>query len=574
MAKTYTATCSCGEKTPTPLEQWNAGFPCPKCGATVKRQSKGGTKLGKGRAGSKIARKRAGGGKSIVGRKSSLKAGAKRPGKVPVGTKAPPPLPPAVEPQAAPETEPTAPTAEEPTKPSTAKIVKKAKALTDTMAAVPVPVAKPAVAAAVANPVAPAVPPRGPVATVSPINDAPVSQPEDPTPDLPNAPGYPYAIVQGRPVDDDVISPEELRRRQADLDQFDPNTDTGSMTVRIPSVRPRKVLRPATDSMPSPTPVPTTTTTNVAPATATTAAVPMAAPAMSPKDRAEMDELRTQKEALEEALGEAQDATKNARLDAEQAKEKLSTAESASSEMQAEIEKQKVDIKAAEAAQGMFKEQIDRLQSEIIGLTETRTKLQMKVHEGTMKTDAELKSLRLDLEKGASKSRVLHAKLQETVKEKVGMQQTIRQLNEKAETNAKDRTKLVTEIKRLREQVAQAKQVPELKKAAMTANAKLAKVVEQYKSVAAKAKNQESVSKDYLRQKMELEAKVSHLESSAADPKELAELKQRADDAETKVELLTEKLAEAHQKSASAMDDEDIERLRIENRILREKLLQ
>ncbi|MFT5126787.1 MAG: putative RNA-binding Zn-ribbon protein involved in translation (DUF1610 family) [Rhodothermales bacterium] len=562
MAKTYTATCSCGEKTPTPLAEWNAGFPCPKCGETVKRQSKAGTKLG--RAPSKLARKRPVGGSSIVARKSSLKPRAKkRPASAPATSAGPPPLP-------------KAPDAD---KPSTAKIVKKTVS-TETMAAVPIPgskpavapvVAKPAVAPAVAKPAVPAVPARGPVATVSPIDADAAPAPEVSTPDLPNAPGLPYPVVQGRPVDDDVIPSDELRQRQADLDPFDSNTDTGSMTVRIPSLRPRKVLRPATDSMPSPTPVSSSTT--VLPATATTA-VPVAAPAMPAVDRAETEELKTKVLGLEEALEEAQESGKNARLQAEQAKEKLATAEAAALVAEDALQEQKVDLKAAEASQNMLKEQIERLQGEVITLSETRTKLQMKVHEGTMKTDAELKSLRHELEKASSKSKVLHAKLQETVKEKVGMQQSLKQLSEKSESGAKDRTKLITEIKRLREQVAHAKQVPELKREAMTANAKLAKVVEQYKAVAAKARNQEEVSKDYLRQKMELEAKMSHLESSSVNPKELAELKRRADDAEMKVDLLTEKLAEAHRTAASAMDDEDVERLRIENRILREKLLQ
>ena len=569
MAKTYTATCACGEKTQTPLDQWNAGFPCPKCGETVKRQSKAGTKLGK-RGATKLGRKRPAG-KSLVGRKSSLKG--KRTGMAPAAkakASGQPQAPPKVEPEEAPESEAAAVAPAD--KPSTAKIVKKAQARTDTMAAVPVPGGKAPVA--VAKPVAkahpaPAVPSREPAQTVSPVSGDPEPQPDD-KPDLPNAPGLPYPVVQGRPVDDVAIPPEELRKRQADLDKFDPNTDTGSMTMRIPSVRPRKVLRPATDSMPSPTPA--TSSGPVKPSTASVA-VPVAAPAMSPQDKAELDGLRTKVQALEEALEEAQGKTKDALRDAESAKEKLKAAESASSGTQAEIEKGKIDLHAAEAAQGMLKEQIDRLQDEVIELTETRTKLQMKVHEGTMKTDAELKTLRLELEKGESKSKVLHAKLQETVKEKVSLQQKLKQIAEKAETGAKDRTKLITEIKRLREQVAQAKQVPELKKEVMTANAKLAKVVEQYKAVAAKAKNQEDVSKDYLRQKMELEAKVAQLEATAADPKELAELKQRAADADTKVELLTGKLAEA-KASTGVVDDEEVERLRIENRILRERLLQ
>jgi predicted RNA-binding Zn-ribbon protein involved in translation (DUF1610 family) len=572
MAKTYTASCSCGEKTQTSLEQWNAGFPCPKCGETVKRQSKAGSKLAK-RGGTKLTRaKRPMGGKSIVGRKTSLKAGAKRSGLTTGKTE--PPATPAVE---SPPAEPAEDTpAAAPDKPSTAKIVKKAKANTDTMAAVPIGDVKPAVAKPViAQPVAQAqvlvaaaVPARGPAQTVSPVSGEPSPQP-DSKPELPNAPGLPYPLVKGRVVDDEAISPEELRKRQADLDQFDPNTDTGSMTVRIPSVRPRKVLRPATDSMPNPTP--STSTTSVPPATAS---VPIATPAVSAQDKAELEELRTKVQALEEALEDAQKKSKDYLRDSEVAKDKLSVAESAASGAKAEIAKLEVGMRAAEAAQGLLKEQIDRLQAEIIELTETRTKLQMKVHEGTMKTDAELKTLRLELEKGESRSKVLHAKLQETVKEKVALQQQIRQVTERAEAGAQDRTKLVAEIKRLREQVAQVKQIPQLKKDLVTANAKLAKVVEQYKSVAARAKSQEEVSKDYLRQKMELDAKITQIEANAVDPKELAALQQRADDAETKVELLTEKLAAAHRNAGGGADEEEVERLRIENRILREKLLQ
>ena len=392
----------------------------------------------------------------------------------------------------------------------------------------------------------PRTPSSTPVVTKPKIRTGPRTTGEEPENKkvLPNSPGLPYALVQGELVDAPGSQSAVSPKQRSSLER---PTDTGSLTMRIPTLRNKAPAQ--------------------AQAVAPTGAMAMAAGAspQPPQDLA--DSLRAHP--LPDALQPGQRPVDSREV------EKLAAGERSLLDAQRQIA-------TLQSGRDAMKEQDERLQREVLALTKENAEMQTAQTEAQTHGEAGIRSLQLDLDKAASRNGVLQGKLQELIVEKVKLTKGSEALKGKL-AEAEQRAEA------LKETSAQAKQIPAMRKELATANGKLKAVVDQYRTLSVKAKGHEAAAKEYLDQKMALEAKLASAQkvppaAFLAARKEAAEFKARAG-------ILTKKLqglAGLDQKTFADLKEKNTElekaveakksdaarltRLEIENRILKDKV--
>jgi chromosome segregation ATPase len=322
-------------------------------------------------------------------------------------------------------------------------------------------------------------------------------------------------------------------------------------------------------------------------------------PGQRPVDSREVEKLAAGERSLLDAqrqiatLQSGRDAMKeqNERLQREvlDAQRQIATLQSGRDAMKEENERLQREVLDAQrqiatlqSGRDAMKEQDERLQREVLALTKENAEMQTAQTEAQTHGEAGIRSLQLDLDKAASRNGVLQGKLQELIVEKVKLTKGSEALKGKL-AEAEQRAEA------LKETSAQAKQIPAMRKELATANGKLKAVVDQYRTLSVKAKGHEAAAKEYLDQKMALEAKLASAQkvppaAFLAARKEAAEFKARAG-------ILTKKLqglAGLDQKTFADLKEKNTElekaveakksdaarltRLEIENRILKDKV--
>ncbi len=420
----------------------------------------------------------------------------------------------------------------------------------------------------------PRTPSSTPVVTKPKIRTGPRTTGEEPENKkvLPNSPGLPYALVQGELVDAPGSQSAVSPKQRSSLER---PTDTGSLTMRIPTLRNKAPAQ--------------------AQAVAPTGAMAMAAGAspQPPRDLADSlrahplpDALQPGQRPVDSREVEKLAAGERSLLDAQRQIATLQSGRDAMKEQNERLQREVLDaqrqIATLQSGRDAMKEQDERLQREVLALTKENAEMQTAQTEAQTHGEAGIRSLQLDLDKAASRNGVLQGKLQELIVEKVKLTKGSEALKGKL-AEAEQRAEA------LKETSAQAKQIPAMRKELATANGKLKAVVDQYRTLSVKAKGHEAAAKEYLDQKMALEAKLASAQkvppaAFLAARKEAAEFKARAG-------ILTKKLqglAGLDQKTFADLKEKNTElekaveakksdaarltRLEIENRILKDKV--
>ena len=420
----------------------------------------------------------------------------------------------------------------------------------------------------------PRTPSSTPVVTKPKIRTGPRTTGEEPENKkvLPNSPGLPYALVQGELVDAPGSQSAVSPKQRSSLER---PTDTGSLTMRIPTLRNKAPAQ--------------------AQAVAPTGAMAMAAGAspQPPRDLADSlrahplpDALQPGQRPVDSREVEKLAAGERSLLDAQRQIATLQSGRDAMKEQNERLQREVLDaqrqIATLQSGRDAMKEQDERLQREVLALTKENAEMQTAQTEAQTHREAGIRSLQLDLDKAASRNGVLQGKLQELIVEKVKLTKGSEALKGKL-AEAEQRAEA------LKETSAQAKQIPAMRKELATANGKLKAVVDQYRTLSVKAKGHEAAAKEYLDQKMALEAKLASAQkvppaAFLAARKEAAEFKARAG-------ILTKKLqglAGLDQKTFADLKEKNTElekaveakksdaarltRLEIENRILKDKV--
>ena len=420
----------------------------------------------------------------------------------------------------------------------------------------------------------PRTPSSTPVVTKPKIRTGPRTTGEEPENKkvLPNSPGLPYALVQGELVDAPGSQSAVSPKQRSSLER---PTDTGSLTMRIPTLRNKAPAQ--------------------AQAVAPTGAMAMAAGAspQPPRDLADSlrahplpDALQPGQRPVDSREVEKLAAGERSLLDAQRQIATLQSGRDAMKEENERLQREVLDaqrqIATLQSGRDAMKEQDERLQREVLALTKENAEMQTAQTEAQTHGEAGIRSLQLDLDKAASRNGVLQGKLQELIVEKVKLTKGSEALKGKL-AEAEQRAEA------LKETSAQAKQIPAMRKELATANGKLKAVVDQYRTLSVKAKGHEAAAKEYLDQKMALEAKLASAQkvppaAFLAARKEAAEFKARAG-------ILTKKLqglAGLDQKTFADLKEKNTElekaveakksdaarltRLEIENRILKDKV--
>ena len=476
----------------------------------------------------------------------------------------------------------------------------------------------------------PRTPSSTPVVTKPKIRTGPRTTGEEPENKkvLPNSPGLPYALVQGELVDAPGSQSAVSPKQRSSLER---PTDTGSLTMRIPTLRnkapaqaqavaPTGAMAMAAGASPQPPrdladslrahPLPDALQPGQRPVDSREVeklaagerslldAQRQIATLQSGRDAMKEQNERLQREVLDAqrqiaTLQSGRDAMKeeNERLQREvlDAQRQIATLQSGRDAMKEENERLQREVLDAQrqiatlqSGRDAMKEQDERLQREVLALTKENAEMQTAQTEAQTHGEAGIRSLQLDLDKAASRNGVLQGKLQELIVEKVKLTKGSEALKGKL-AEAEQRAEA------LKETSAQAKQIPAMRKELATANGKLKAVVDQYRTLSVKAKGHEAAAKEYLDQKMALEAKLASAQkvppaAFLAARKEAAEFKARAG-------ILTKKLqglAGLDQKTFADLKEKNTElekaveakksdaarltRLEIENRILKDKV--
>ncbi len=448
----------------------------------------------------------------------------------------------------------------------------------------------------------PRTPSSTPVVTKPKIRTGPRTTGEEPENKkvLPNSPGLPYALVQGELVDAPGSQSAVSPKQRSSLER---PTDTGSLTMRIPTLRnkapaqaqavaPTGAMAMAAGASPQPP-------RDLADSLRAHPLPDALQPGQRPVDSREVEKLAAGERSLLDAqrqiatLQSGRDAMKeqNERLQREvlDAQRQIATLQSGRDAMKEENERLQREVLDAQrqiatlqSGRDAMKEQDERLQREVLALTKENAEMQTAQTEAQTHGEAGIRSLQLDLDKAASRNGVLQGKLQELIVEKVKLTKGSEALKGKL-AEAEQRAEA------LKETSAQAKQIPAMRKELATANGKLKAVVDQYRTLSVKAKGHEAAAKEYLDQKMALEAKLASAQkvppaAFLAARKEAAEFKARAG-------ILTKKLqglAGLDQKTFADLKEKNTElekaveakksdaarltRLEIENRILKDKV--
>ncbi|HAR65361.1 MAG TPA: hypothetical protein DCR55_04015 [Lentisphaeria bacterium] len=448
----------------------------------------------------------------------------------------------------------------------------------------------------------PRTPSSTPVVTKPKIRTGPRTTGEEPENKkvLPNSPGLPYALVQGELVDAPGSQSAVSPKQRSSLER---PTDTGSLTMRIPTLRnkapaqaqavaPTGAMAMAAGASPQPP-------RDLADSLRAHPLPDALQPGQRPVDSREVEKLAAGERSLLDAqrqiatLQSGRDAMKeqNERLQREvlDAQRQIATLQSgrdAMKEQNERLQREVLDaqrqIATLQSGRDAMKEQDERLQREVLALTKENAEMQTAQTEAQTHGAAGIRSLQLDLDKAASRNGVLQGKLQELIVEKVKLTKGSEALKGKL-AEAEQRAEA------LKETSAQAKQIPAMRKELATANGKLKAVVDQYRTLSVKAKGHEAAAKEYLDQKMALEAKLASAQkvppaAFLAARKEAAEFKARAG-------ILTKKLqglAGLDQKTFADLKEKNTElekaveakksdaarltRLEIENRILKDKV--
>ena len=448
----------------------------------------------------------------------------------------------------------------------------------------------------------PRTPSSTPVVTKPKIRTGPRTTGEEPENKkvLPNSPGLPYALVQGELVDAPGSQSAVSPKQRSSLER---PTDTGSLTMRIPTLRnkapaqaqavaPTGAMAMAAGASPQPP-------RDLADSLRAHPLPDALQPGQRPVDSREVEKLAAGERSLLDAqrqiatLQSGRDAMKeqNERLQREvlDAQRQIATLQSgrdAMKEQNERLQREVLDaqrqIATLQSGRDAMKEQDERLQREVLALTKENAEMQTAQTEAQTHGEAGIRSLQLDLDKAASRNGVLQGKLQELIVEKVKLTKGSEALKGKL-AEAEQRAEA------LKETSAQAKQIPAMRKELATANGKLKAVVDQYRTLSVKAKGHEAAAKEYLDQKMALEAKLASAQkvppaAFLAARKEAAEFKARAG-------ILTKKLqglAGLDQKTFADLKEKNTElekaveakksdaarltRLEIENRILKDKV--
>jgi len=448
----------------------------------------------------------------------------------------------------------------------------------------------------------PRTPSSTPVVTKPKIRTGPRTTGEEPENKkvLPNSPGLPYALVQGELVDAPGSQSAVSPKQRSSLER---PTDTGSLTMRIPTLRnkapaqaqavaPTGAMAMAAGASPQPP-------RDLADSLRAHPLPDALQPGQRPVDSREVEKLAAGERSLLDAqrqiatLQSGRDAMKeqNERLQREvlDAQRQIATLQSgrdAMKEQDERLQREVLDaqrqIATLQSGRDAMKEQDERLQREVLALTKENAEMQTAQTEAQTHGEAGIRSLQLDLDKAASRNGVLQGKLQELIVEKVKLTKGSEALKGKL-AEAEQRAEA------LKETSAQAKQIPAMRKELATANGKLKAVVDQYRTLSVKAKGHEAAAKEYLDQKMALEAKLASAQkvppaAFLAARKEAAEFKARAG-------ILTKKLqglAGLDQKTFADLKEKNTElekaveakksdaarltRLEIENRILKDKV--
>lgn len=377
-----------------------------------------------------------------------------------------------------------------------------------------------------------------------------------PEPVLENAPGLPYPLVRGELIEDNGPSTQELRAKRKELDKLD---QTGSLTMRIPTLRDQALLQSATQVPVAPVEQPQVSA-------AVSSPQPVTPPAATGA-RELPESLRSHP--LPDALQPAVDAAQHAAT-----AEALTAAEE-------KIETLTRQLAALQSSKSGLQKQNESLQREILDLTQENAKILAQQTESATHGEIDLQNAKLELEKANSKYGVLHAKLQEVIKDRV-------RLMKEKDGVAAQVSQLEARLTTAEAAAAQARALPALKTELATANGKLKAVVEKYRALNAKAGANEAAAKEYLAQKMALESK---LQAAAATPAADVEgLERQIKESQLRNQILMEKLRDASGGSAKEAElaaentklseqvsnlrqaAERVQRLEIENDILKKKL--